>query len=111
MGKGKPRGLNSARKLRVHRRNKYVIIDTRLKSFEKVIIECERVRLKSEEDNKDRRHMDESTTMILGSARLIVHMKFERKSVENRERCMDADIRQNDKQPKERKVRLWVKLE
>lgn len=24
MGKGKPRGLNSARKLRVHRRNKYV---------------------------------------------------------------------------------------
>lgn len=26
MGKGKPRGLNSARKLRVHRRNKYVIL-------------------------------------------------------------------------------------
>lgn len=24
MGSGKPRGLNSARKLRVHRRNKYV---------------------------------------------------------------------------------------
>ncbi|QGN18278.1 ribosomal protein S23 [Kluyveromyces marxianus] len=27
MGKGKPRGLNSARKLRVHRRNKYVTIE------------------------------------------------------------------------------------
>lgn len=25
MGNGKPRGLNAARKLRVHRRNKYVI--------------------------------------------------------------------------------------
>ena len=25
MGNGKPRGLNSARKLRIHRRNKYVI--------------------------------------------------------------------------------------
>ncbi len=112
MGKGKPRGLNSARKLRVHRRNKYVIIDTRLKSFEKVITECERVGLKSEEDNnKDRKHMEESTTMILGSVRLIVHMKFERKSFENRERSIDADIRQNDKQPKEKKVRLWVKLE
>lgn len=31
MGKGKPRGLNSARKLRVHRRNKYVIIKKKIR--------------------------------------------------------------------------------
>jgi hypothetical protein len=41
MGKGKPRGLNSARKLRTHRREKYVYPFRRKKLMNDVAVDKE----------------------------------------------------------------------
>lgn len=90
MGKGKPRGLNSARKLRVHRRNKYVIIEMSLRSFDRLVVKrakCSDIKVKSEVPLDRRISVDK--------------LENEARFVSGGKKCRISH---------ERRVRLWIRL-